>query len=394
MVHVIGVGPGGTSFLTKKAIEKIEEASIILGSQRLIDIGKKINPKGKALVLTIKEMEEYLIENSEENIVALVSGDVGFYSISKSIRKKLNKKAIYINGLNSMQYFAQKLNMEYDDLLPISFHGRNKSIKGYVSYNPKIFLLTGGENKAHTLIKELWELGLDKLQISVGENLSLNNERIVTGNIYELIDFKFEDLAVMIIENPNYCNKNQKLWDKDFIRDKAPMTKEAVRTIGISHLNVQPEDIVYDIGAGTGSCSIELALKASNSTVYAIEKNSESVELIKKNIANIGSYNVEVLLGKASDIIQGLPAPDKVFIGGSSGELDYLIGALIGKNPKVEFVVTAITLETLIEAKRILENYGYNLNISCINASHNSKVGPYNMMKADNPVYIISSGGR
>lgn len=394
MIYVVGVGPSKESLLTEESKNIIINAHMVVATPRLFNALRQLNQN--FVELELSKIPDFVNQQDEKKDIAiLASGDVGFYSISSSLKKNLkDKQLIFINGLSSMQYFASLLGEKYDDWKKVSLHGRRGSLVGAVSYNSKVFALTGGEHKAHSIINHLYSKGMDELSVTVGENLSHENQRIVKGKVAEIKDLVFSDLAVMLIENPKPCIKTQKLWDKDFVRGEAPMTKEPVRTLAISHLNVQPSDIVYDIGSGTGSCSIELAMKAYNGTVYAIERKPEAVKLLKENIKNFGTYNIESVNSYAPEGLEILPPPDKVFIGGSGKELRSIVDTLINKNPKVKIVITAITIESIGESVKVLEGKGYTPEITCINASHSHKLGGYNMMKAENPIYIILGGER
>ena len=151
------------------------------------------------------------------------------------------------------------------------------------------------------------------------------------------------------------------------------MTKSEVRAVSISKLEIKYDDICYDIGAGTGSVSVEMALLCGKGKVYAIEKKAEAAELIKQNALKFHADNIEIICA------------DKVFIGGSSGNLYEIIEKCDCK----KVVVNAITLETLSLAQESFEKLGYEYAVTQICASRGRKVGGYNMMTAQNPVFII-----
>ncbi|MEG0692248.1 MAG: precorrin-6Y C5,15-methyltransferase (decarboxylating) subunit CbiT [Oscillospiraceae bacterium] len=201
---------------------------------------------------------------------------------------------------------------------------------------------------------------------------------------------KFDNLCVMLIENTAYQNSHKTLYDADFVRAKVPMTKESVRNLSIAKLNIMPTDVVYDIGAGTGSVSIAMAYRASESLVYAIEKEEDAVSLIHQNKQKLGAHNLSIINAKAPEGISDLPPPNKVFIGGSSGNLEQIFTVVLNKNPAVKIVVNAITLQTLNETVSCFESRGIETDILCVNISTAQKVGRYDMMKSQNPVYIIS----
>ena len=137
------------------------------------------------------------------------------------------------------------------------------------------------------------------------------------------------------------------------------MTKEAVRNLSVSALEIEPADIVYDIGAGTGSVTCAMALKSCESMVYALEKEDYAVNLVKENMEKTGARNIIIRQAAAPDGIAAFPAADKVFIGGSTGNLKGIIETILARNDKVVFVITAVTLETISQSVDVLKNAGY-----------------------------------
>jgi precorrin-6Y C5,15-methyltransferase (decarboxylating) len=168
------------------------------------------------------------------------------------------------------------------------------------------------------------------------------------------------------------------------------MTKAAVRNLSLAALDIQPGDVVYDIGAGTGSVAIAMARRACEGFVYAIEKNAEAVSLLRQNRARLGAFNLKVIQSTAPAGMDDLPAPDKVFVGGSSGKLMDIFAAVLAQKPGARIVVNAITLETVHEAVNCFERWGIESAVVCANIAKAEKIGGYHLMKAQNPVYIIT----
>ena len=164
------------------------------------------------------------------------------------------------------------------------------------------------------------------------------------------------------------------------------MTKSEVRAVSVSKLEISPYDIIYDIGAGTGSVSVEAALLCHRGKVYAVEKNNDAAELIQKNAVKFQTDNIEIIRGEAPTTLTGLPRPDKVFIGGSSGKVEEIIRVCDCKR----VVVNAITLETLERTTRAFGDLGYTYTVTQISVSRGKKVGESNMMMAQNPVFVIA----
>lgn len=173
------------------------------------------------------------------------------------------------------------------------------------------------------------------------------------------------------------------------------MTKEEVRALTISKLRLKKDSIVYDIGAGTGSLTIEAGLIANEGEVWSIERKIEGIDLIEKNINKFKLDNINVISGEAPQALEGLPSANRVIIGGSGGRLAEIL-EIVDQNLKPEgrIVVNAITLETLLDAKQNLLDLNYELDIVTVNITRTKEVGDYYMLEGQNPVYIIAGERR
>ena len=182
--------------------------------------------------------------------------------------------------------------------------------------------------------------------------------------------------------------------DGDFTRGDAPMTKEEIRELSVCKLHLEPWHTVWDVGAGTGSVSLEIAFAVTEGRVIAIERNDAALQLLKTNKERLGARNVRIVAGKAPEALEPLPAPDRVFIGGSGGSLMRIMEIALQKNPSVRFVITAITLETIGAVLQSFKELGLrNVEMVQANISRDRKAGPYHLMCAENPVYIMSAEG-
>lgn len=180
--------------------------------------------------------------------------------------------------------------------------------------------------------------------------------------------------------------------DDLFVRGSVPMTKEELRSVVIAKLRLKLGQIVFDIGAGTGSISVEVAFQAREGIVYAVERKEGAVNLIKENAANFGLNNIEFIQGEAPQALAALPAPDRVVIGGSGGCLQEIL-KMVDKKLKNEgrIVITAITINTLNQAIEYLEYLQYQVDVCNIAVTRTKKVADYHMFTALNPVYIITA---
>ena len=173
------------------------------------------------------------------------------------------------------------------------------------------------------------------------------------------------------------------------------MTKEAVRTLAVARMEVAPEHTVWDVGAGTGSVSCALAMAAFRGQVYAVEREVDAVALIEENRAAFGLSNLHVVLGEAPKALLDLPKPDRVFVGGSGGEMEEIFRAALAKNPAVRICLTAVSLESLTQGLRVFEGLGLqNVDVTQLTAAQAKKLGSYHMMLGQNPVYILSGEGQ
>lgn len=406
-VTIVGVGLGAEEFLTARAKEVLTRAPKVYTTARI----------GFGLEHLLKEVVSFkvseivsIIRESDTDVVVMVSGDTGFYSLAKTIQRGLHGTDIeveMINGISSMQYFFAKIGSGFEDVMLASAHGRSTDLVALATYNKRVFALTGGDAKVKNICEELLSVGMDFLQITVGEDLGSENEKIRRGSPSEIICEEISELAVMLIENANPADPNSFIRDEELERGNAPMTKEEIRHISLAKLNIQPEDIVYDIGAGTGSVTLEMAKRANRSRVYAVEQKEEAFELVKLNQKRLGIYNIRLSLAKAPDGMQDWEPADKVFIGGSGKNMSKIIEAVVQKHREryeqssdktayegkiVRFVINTITLESLTEANRLLEQEAFqNVEYVSIASAKSKKVGGYNMMTANNPIYIISA---
>ena len=180
--------------------------------------------------------------------------------------------------------------------------------------------------------------------------------------------------------------------DDEFVRGDIPMTKQEVRILVLNKAKIRPTDVIVDIGAGTGSLSIEAALQAPKGKVYAIERHPEGVELIRTNAANFGAENVEIISGSAPAALQGIPMADVIFIGGSGGNLLEILTSstsLLKANGRM--VITAVTIETLYDALHTMQRKPeFTVEAFGMQVTRIKQIKTSNMLQALNPIYIIT----
>jgi precorrin-6Y C5,15-methyltransferase (decarboxylating) len=227
----------------------------------------------------------------------------------------------------------------------------------------------------------------------VGENLSYENENIFVKKAEELVNYEGDALCVVCAYHEDALSypATHGIRDEEFIRGKAPMTKEEVRAVSLAKLGLSKDAVCYDVGAGTGSVSVEMALRAVDGCVYAIEKKEDALEVLAQNKLHFAVDNLEIVAGTAPEAMEALPAPTHAFIGGSSGNLKEIMALLLKKNPQVKMVINCITLETVSEALEAIRTLELTqTDIVQIGASRSKSVGRYHMMMGENPIYVIT----
>ena len=396
-VNIIGIGPGNPDLLTGAARQAIAESNILIGDKRMLSAFADSSKTVYDTIKTSAIAEIAAKADPQKDVLAvLVSGDVGFFSLAKTISGKLlDCECVRYCGISSLVYFASKLQLSWDDAKIVSMHGRDQNLVAAVAQNKKVFSLTGGDHSPQALCKQLCEHGMGQVTVYVGENLSYPEEKITQGTAEEISALNFPSLSVMMLLNDEangFAPTVHGLADDLFMRSKVPMTKQEVRSVSMSKLMPKATDLIYDIGAGTGSCSVELALIAKQGKVWAFERNPVAVELLGKNKELFGLSNLEIIAGEALGNIKTMPAPDCVFVGGSGGDLCEMLDVIYAKNSKCRVVINAITVETLAQvAAYYKEHEDYSLEIVNVFVARGKHLGSYNLMIAQNPVYVMTA---
>lgn len=181
--------------------------------------------------------------------------------------------------------------------------------------------------------------------------------------------------------------------DEEFIRQDVPMTKQEIRILSLVKAQIAPDAVVYDIGAGTGSLSIEAARLAPQGEVYAIERSSEGINLIRANAANFAVTNMQVIQAEAPDGLADLPEADAILIGGSGSRLPEILETVTPKLKQTgRLVLNCITVQTLMQCIEFMRQHSdtYIYEAIQVQVTRLQQVGTYDMAKANNPIYIVT----
>ena len=415
-VTIIGAGPGNPDLLSRAALDAIDIADVVIGAHRAL-VGIDVPPDVVRceLVKTADIVAALTDAASWQRVVVVMTGDVGLFSGARRLVEALSGNAQVdvrvIPGISSASYLAARLARPWQDWRFASAHGVACDIVAEAERAGELFLVTSGGEDPSRLSGELVQAGFGDARVTVAERLSYPDERITCATASEITGQTFDDLNVMLIDfaggagSPAGSSASRAAisrWpyassgipDELFIRGDVPMTKQEVRAVALAKLRLTATDTVWDVGAGTGSVSIEAALVARAGSVWAVERNATGVRLIRENADAFGCGNVHAVPGVAPEALAKLPVPDAVFVGGSAGELPSIVEAALEKNSQVRLCVPCVTVETLTEACALLSGSRFKGFEACqVSAARAEAVGSHHLMKAQNPVFLVSARG-
>ena len=404
-VTIIGAGPGNPDLLSRAALDAIDIADVVIGAHRAL-VGIDVPPDVVRceLVKTADIVAALTDAASWQRAVVVMTGDVGLFSGARRLVEALSGDAQLdvrvIPGISSASYLAARLARPWQDWRFASAHGVACDIVVEAERAGELFLVTSGVEDPSRLSGELVQAGFGDARVTVAERLSYPDERITCATASEIAGQTFDDLNVMLIEfaggaaSSRWPYASSGIPDELFIRGDVPMTKLEVRAVALAKLRLTATDTVWDVGAGTGSVSIEAALVARAGSVWAVERNAAGVRLIRENADAFGCGNVHAVPGVAPEALAKLPVPDAVFVGGSAGELPSIVEAALEKNSQVRLCVPCVTVETLTEACALLSGSRFKGFEACqVSAARAEAVGSHHLMKAQNPVFLVSAHG-
>ena len=360
------------------------QADYVVGASRLLE-GYAVRHD---VATRAEDILSLLLASGCENCAVLYSGDTGFYSGARTLLPLLKEQGIEAEvqpGLSSVQVLAARLGRPWQDWALYSAHGTQCDPVAAVCGGKPAFFLTSGPDGPAQLCRQLTEAGLGALSVTVGENLGFDEECVSQMTAVQCAERTFASLNVLLTEPaPRYHRRTSGIPDGEFIRGEGvPMTKQEVRAAILSKLAVGPGDVCWDIGAGTGSVSVELALQCK--AVWAVERKADALALAQVNREKFGAWTLHLVEGTAPAVLSQLPRPDAVVVGGSGGELPGILETVRCANSQARVCVSAISLETLHTAE-LLEG----AEVTQISVSRSKNVGQLHLLLAQNPVFLVT----
>lgn len=341
MIYIIGIGDDGLEGLTNTAAERIRSASLVVGPNALLAKVKEIQGRKEAVGGDLEKLALVIDKVADGDVAVLTSGDPLFYGTARFLCDRLGKERItVIPHVSSMQLAFARVKENWDEayLTNLATQALDR-VLDRIRTSEKIGLFTSESVTPSLLSQKLVERGLDYFTVYVCENLGSPDERVTRGTPKEISTQRFGNLNVMVlVRKPGVPDKPASLIrrrlfgnpDELFLQSKPKrglLTASEVRSIAISELELKPEAIFWDVGAGSGSVAIEAAGVAYRGHVYAIEMDAEDYGLLVENTQRFGVANLTPVLGQAPDAWKALPDPDSIFVGGTGRTVTELVQA-------------------------------------------------------------------
>ncbi|MEW6637249.1 MAG: precorrin-6y C5,15-methyltransferase (decarboxylating) subunit CbiE [Actinomycetota bacterium] len=393
-ITVVGLDGGA---LRPEARGAVEEAALVAGGRRhLASLG--VEP-GRAAVLE-GDLSGALDEISAADgpVAVLASGDPGFFGVVRLLAERFGRERVRVlPAVSSVALAFARAGLPWDDAAVVSAHGRDpRRAVNVCLARPKVAVLTSPDFGPAELAQKLRGA---RRTLYVAERLGEPDERVFRGGADEVAGRSWRDPNVVLVVDGE-CAVGEKGWascglgspgqwalpEDAFEHRSAMITKPEVRALVLARLGPGPGDLVWDVGAGSGSVAVECSRLGA--AAIAVERDPESCERIRRNAARHGAY-VRVVGGEAPDALRDLPEPDAVFVGGSGGGFEEIVGICAARARRT-VVLTLVTLERVVPAAALLEGRGLEVEGTLLQASRVKGVGTLHRLAPRSPVFIVS----
>ena len=338
---------------------------------------------------------------TQGDVAVLASGDPLFFGIGRTMINRFGPERVRIvPALSAVQLACARFTTPWDDLQLLSLHGREPgSLAGRILPHARVMLFTDQRNSPDTiaahLLRVLDEYGdadrIGKIRIRVAENLGLADEKLTRGGLAEIADQQFSPLNMMLIEQDPPPDQAPVfgLQEQEIHHSRGLITKDEVRAVILHCLRLPRTGVFWDVGGGSGSISLEAAGLCPALDIYSVEQKQEGQENIRANIRSTARYTVQLVCGRAPEVLADLPGPDRVFIGGSGGELAAIIRCCAGRLVTGgSMVASAVLAETAARAPGLMQEVGLAVDVRTVTVTRQAANGrPQRQL---NPITLIT----
>jgi precorrin-6Y C5,15-methyltransferase (decarboxylating) len=405
-VVLVGLGMGRDD-LSVRALHWLERAEVLAGGKRHLDLFPEFGGERLPLDSPLEQFLERLKSISQQRRAAvLASGDPFYFGIGRRLVAALGReRVIAFPNITSIQALFARLGEAWENVRVVSLHGGVRSPQPAdwlraAQASSSVALFTDPHHHPGWIAQQLLDAGMQDRSLIVAENLGLPTENIRRLSLEEAMSESFSPLNIVVItsESPRGTTQSANtdlpvfgLSESAFEHDAGMITKLEVRAVVLAHLQLKPGLILWDLGAGSGSVSIEAARITPLKQVIAVEKSLRRYEALVQNVRNLGFSEVQGVLGKAGDVIGRLPDPDRVFVGGCGEELGEVLQQVAERlRPGGRVVQTAVTLDTLETARSFWWGKPVELGITQLQVSRSVAIGENLRLEALNPIFIIT----
>src|SRR5262245_18508630 len=381
-IHVIGIGDDGLEAVTGTVRQTIADAEVLLGTERTLALVPKSKAERHTISGDLNQLVATIEKAADRRVVLLIYGDPMFYGLARYVCEKLGKdRFVVVPHVSSMQLAFARVMETWEEayLTDLAKHPLDAVLEK-IRTAQKVGLFTTDHCGPAEVAKALAERRIDYFTAYVCENLGARDERVTRGTLAEIADGQFDSLNVMIlVRDPNAPDRpreavGRRLFgnpDEAFLQSQPKqglLTPAEVRALALAQMDIAPSSIVWDIGAGSGSVSIEAAQMASDGSVYAIEMDPEEHGLIRDNAERFGVANVQAVLGRAPEVLEELPDPDAVFVAGAGREVTRISDVAFKRLRRGgRLVVNTTSIDHLAELHQMMHKHSSDVRVWMIN---------------------------
>jgi len=399
-LHLIGVIPN-LQWLPPAALALIEEADVLGASDRLLTLFPKVKAEKLRMSLPLEGWLKELkaLQRKGRKVVVLTSGDPNYYGLAQKLLTVINPETVAIIPSPTLvqQAFA-RLNISWERTAVVSLHGRDSQaafwsalFRASHSGSGFVAIYTDPDNTPTVIAKRLLGRGQQNWRMTVFEDLGTEDERSTTWSLFDAKMRKFSPLNLVVLEclkRPAHISLG--MAESEFVHEAGLITKREIRLVALGLLDLRPHHTLWDLGAGSGSVSIEAASLLPYGSVWAVEKSPLRTEQIAANRAFFGATQVEVIEDDSLAAMSHLPPPDRVFIGGGGGQLPKIIKAAKAKlRPGGLILTSVISLESLNLATKAVSEAGLDLSVTQLQAARSEPLRDSLILKPLNQVWLV-----